>query len=212
MVLSAQEKREIIVDIIKQQPESTKYILIGHQAYQVKIIDFPSLRQTYTFSCGASAIQVMMLYYGFDKRENAIIEEVGTTKDGTKPESIVDYFKNNKFKVSAHENFTIDKIKTLIDEKIPVLVVLQAWVEEPAPKDWEKLNENGHYVVVIGYTDRHIVFSDPSNIYDTYLTYEDFEKRWHDISIDKSEFFDHYAIIPYGIKPSYKGNYVEHMN
>lgn len=169
----------------------------------LRLLDFPSLRQSRVYSCGAAVVQAMLMYYGDDKRENELVEDLNTNRKGTWIKNIVKFFKNRGFKIKHGEEYSIDDIKKFIDKKIPVIIALQAWPEKEK-KNWEKGYSNGHYVTVIGYTDRGMIFSDPSSIYRTFLTYKDLNKRWHDIEEDKK--VEHYAIIPHGKSPKYNKN------
>jgi len=196
--------------ILKQNQDCV--IAIGKKTFESKIIDFPTLRQTWTYSCGASAVQVMLLYYGIDKREGQIIKKVDTTEEGTERENIIAYFKSFGFKVEEDQNYTIDDLKEFVDKNLPVMIALQAWVDDPVVDGWEKGWDNGHYVVVTGYTDSHIIFSDPSSVYDTYLTYEEFEERWHDVGKTPDDKLVHYAMIPYGKVPNFHSNLFIHMD
>jgi len=40
----------------------------------MKILDFPELRQTFNYDCGAKALQSVLAYYGIDIREEEIIK------------------------------------------------------------------------------------------------------------------------------------------
>jgi predicted double-glycine peptidase len=172
-------------------------------------IDFPTLRQVSTYDCGASALQMILQYYGIDEREEKIMESIHTnTKEGTKTEDIIKYLKRKGFKVSDGV-LTINELKKYIDKKIPVIVVLQAWVDKKTP-NWEKGYTNGHYAIVIGYTDNSIIFSDPSSINETYLSYDEFLKRWHDEGEDKERLIN-YGIVPYNKKPIYKSDKIVPM-
>lgn len=47
--------------------------------------------------------------------------------------------------------------------KIPVIVLIQAWLDDYEEDiDWNNIWEDGHYVVAIGSDDKYIYFEDPS--------------------------------------------------
>jgi ABC-type bacteriocin/lantibiotic exporter with double-glycine peptidase domain len=143
-----------------------------------KLLNFPPLRQVYQYDCGANAIQGVLDYYGIDVREGVILKMAGTTKSGTNirgVKKVADYF-GLKYKDGA---MTISDLKKWIDKKIPVIIVLQAWTEQEKV-NWAKDWKDGHYVTVIGYSKKRIYFSDPSCERETFLTYKELEKRWHD--------------------------------
>jgi len=167
----------------------------------IKRIEFPSLRQSYNYSCGASVTQALMFYYGKDFREKELINDLNTGRKGTTLKNLTKFFKGRGFKVKQGEGYTAEDIKGYIKRDIPVILVLQAWPEKEE-KDWEEEYSNGHYVVAVGYTDKGFLFSDPSSLYMTFLTYEKLEKRWHDKDGDKK--YEHYVLIPYGKPPKYE--------
>ena len=173
----------------------------GYSAFPCKVIEFPTLRQAYTYSCGSCAASTIMQFYGTDVREKDVMNKMGVSPKGTGLDHMINYFKNQGFKVDSGP-FTVDKVKNFIDRCIPVIMILQAW-PDTRKKGWENGHSNGHFVVAVGYTDRHIIFSDPSSVYDTYLSYEDVEKRWHDTDLDGTV-LNHYAVVPYGKRPVYQ--------
>jgi predicted double-glycine peptidase len=174
----------------------------------MKKIDFPSLYQAFSYSCGASAVQSILLYYGIGKEEEELMSLLNTQSKGTLPENIVRLFKQFDFKVKLGQT-GIKGLRLCIDKKLPVLISVQAY-PEIKNKDWEKQYDNGHYVVVIGYTSETIIFSDPSCVYDTYLTNEELLARWHDIDQNKNVLKQHY-ILPYGKQANYSSNLIKHM-
>jgi len=140
-----------------------------------KILNFPGLKQVYDYDCGANAVQGVLDYYGIDVREGEIMKlsktskRCGTSISGIK--KVLRYF-NLKYKDGK---MNIEKIKNYINKKIPVLIIIQAWAYEKK-KDWK----DGHYAVVIGYSDKRIYFEDPYIGKRTYLSYKEFIDRWHD--------------------------------
>ena len=166
----------------------------------MKILTFPELRQTYEYDCGASAVEAILDYYGIDMREEKIMKTAGTTKNGTSIKGIIKALKKYRLKVKSGE-MTISQIKRYIDNKIPVILMLQAWTKKKKP-DWEKDWIDGHYVIVIGYDGHKFYFEDPASASRTYLTYNELDKRWHDIDTDRKKYI-HYSIATYGKKPRY---------
>ncbi|WP_269849491.1 C39 family peptidase [Methanosarcina horonobensis] len=62
------------------------------------------------------------------------------------------------FRAEVRENLTLDDLKKSIEEGVPVIVEGQAWKEEN--QTWE-MNENGHYMVVIGVDSKNVYLEDP---------------------------------------------------
>lgn len=169
----------------------------------LKILDFPELRQVYSYDCGANAMQSIVIYYGDDVREQEIMKIAGTTKDGTPPSGLKKVAE--KYKIPFKDGkFTINDLKTHIDNKWPTLIPIQAYPENPEDVVYEDDWEDGHWVIVIGYTKTGIVFEDPSSTKRTFIDYVDLDKRWHDEDNDKNR-LDHYGIVFTGI-PNYRSN------
>lgn len=188
------------------------YITEGREAKNIgriiHKIDFPSLRQFFSYSCGASSLQMIMEYYGKDVREEEVAKKVHTTENGTNIDKMVEYLEKNNLKVEHCENGTIDLLKEYIKKDVPVILPIQAWSEKKE-SGWQKKNNSGHFVVCIGVTSNGFLFSDPSCIMDSYLSNEELEKRWHDID-EKRKIVDHYFIAVKG-KPKYNSQLIVNM-
>ena len=172
------------------------------------IIDFPTLRQAFTYDCGSAAVQMVLQYYGINEREKDIMDNLHTKKSGTDPNMIIKYFNKKGFKVKDGI-LTIKDLKEYVDKGTPVIIPLQAYPDKET-NNWEEEYSNGHYVTVIGYTDDRIIFSDPASINETYLNNDDFMKRWHDMDNGKEKLIN-YGIVPYGKKPQYNSNKIVPM-
>lgn len=175
----------------------------------MKLLNFPERRQTYNYDCWASAIQSILNYYGIDVRENIIMKTAGTNKDWTSIAGIEKVAHKHGLTTKT-EHMTIAKIKKYLDQKIPVIVVLQAWTEKKH-KDRKSDRVDGHYVVVIWYDQDKLYFEDPSSIFRTYLLFKEFKDRWHDRDDDGKAYY-HYGIAVYGKKPEYNLKKTIHMD
>lgn len=175
----------------------------------MKILDYPTIRQTYKWDCGANVVQSVLEYYGIDRREEAVIDLVASDKQGTSIKNILRAFKKFKMKVKS-EKMTVEDIRMYIDRKIPVIIVLQAWTDEPTA-DWKNDWSDGHYAVAIGYDKKKIYFEDPSCFNRTYLTYEELEDRWHDIGSDGQKYIN-WGVAVFGKNPVFKSDKVLHMD
>jgi predicted double-glycine peptidase len=176
------------VDKFKEQLErlTGKQVLLEEKKIKVDfILDFPELRQIYNYDCGASALQSCLTYYGYDIREDKVVKELGTVStniknNGTNISAIKKIAEKYKLKVSIEYNLGIDKLKEIIKQKIPVILLLQAWHEKtPSKYDYTNSYKDGHYVVAIGWTKNEIIFEDPSSYTRTYLTFDELIRRWH---------------------------------
>ena len=77
-------------------------------------------------------------------------------------------------------------------------------------EDWKEDIEDGHYVIIIGYSDNIIVFEDPASFRRTWMTEEEFIVRWHDANPRTKERYDHFAMVLLGKQPARK--VLEHMD
>ena len=172
------------------------------------IFDFPALRQTFNYDCGAIVLEAVLAYYGIEIREDHIIKQAKTSKNGTPIEGIVAVAKTCGLKCQS-KKMKLTELKTYLKQKIPVILVLQAWTAKQKI-NWNKDWDDGHYVVAIGYDRSRIYFHDPSSFKYTYLTITELTQRWHDVAADGKKYFNH-GIAVFGKKPVFSLKSVEHM-
>lgn len=170
------------------------------------VLTFPETRQSTSFSCGASATQAILYYYGHEHREDKLIAALGTNDAmGTRPGNIVKYFIDNGFWVRAGQ-MTVNEVKQWIDRKVPVMVVLQAWTDNPN-EDYRRSLDDDHWVVAIGYTDDGLIFDDPSLLDNHgFIPYSEVEDRWHAVAQEDVMLLDHFGIAVWGQKPKFDPN------
>lgn len=158
------------------------YGLSGCYVNKIKLLDFPHTRQSFDYSCGPGAVQAVMAYYGEDFRESELIELLKTDKDeGTYVKDIVEFFNLKGFSSDVKQNMTTVELFSYIDKHIPVIVMIQAWGNEINFRENYKDSWNdGHFVVVIGYTKNDILFSDPALFNTGFIPIQEFVDRWHD--------------------------------
>ena len=88
---------------------------------------YPFKRQPYSYSCGASCLETVLTFFGYNVREDEIMKIAGTSKkDGTLIKGIIKVAKKYKLKYKMHENMVIDDIKACIDKNIPCMLAIQA--------------------------------------------------------------------------------------
>jgi len=158
-------------------------------------------RQTFEFDCGPKALQLVMAYYGVDMREDELIKELGTDQQqGTPVANMIAVAESKGFHVQAKNGWSLDELKELVDKGHPVIVLLQAWAERYMTlEDWRNNYDDGHYAIVIGYTNGIMVFEDPSSIRRTWLTEEEFLVRWHDKDADQK--YERFGMVLLGKEP-----------
>jgi len=177
------------------------------------LLDLPTGRQAFDFDCGAKAIQIVMAYYGLDIAEGQLIEKLKSSSEGTPLKNMIAFAEKQGFQVIAKCGFSLETIKEYIDKKTPVIVLVQAWADRYMTlNDWRRDTQDGHYVIVIGYTDSIIVFEDPASFRRTWLTEREFIARWHDVDPATKTRLEHFGLILLGKTPSPPQKTMEHMD
>ena len=180
----------------------------------VTILDFPELRQSYDYDCGALSLQSVLVYYGLDMREEMVMKQLGSSEaHGTPITMMIAGATYYGIDVDTRNDLTIDDLKNSIDNGWPVIIALQAWADydrrhEPNFSYNDIWNE-GHYVVAIGYDDQKIYFEDPSDPRRTWLSYPLLNDRWHDQD-DTGEKYIHWGMICRG-SPIFRSNQMVYM-
>lgn len=177
----------------------------------MKWIDFPNLRQTFEYDCGAKTMHAILAYYGINTNEYDVLRIARTTpKLGTSLHGILAVAKH--FRLSARiEEMSLEKLKKYIDLKMPIILLVQAWPKHTV-KNWKKHGADGHYVVAIGYDKNKIYFEDPYSILRTYLTYKELEERWHGWGDSRKVLRYNVGIVVQGRKGLYSSIRSVHMD
>jgi uncharacterized protein len=177
------------------------------------VIDLPSGRQAFDFDCGAKALQIIMAYYGLDIPEGELMDELKCSSRGTPLKNMISFAEKRGFQVIAKCGLSLDVVKEYIDKKIPVIVLVQAWAERYMTlEDWKNDDDDGHYVIVIGYNGPIIIFEDPASFRKTWMTEEEFLVRWHDIDPATNTKLDQFAMVLLGKEPAPQHKLMEHMD
>jgi predicted double-glycine peptidase len=175
------------------------------------MIDLHIGRQTFDFDCGPKALQTVMAYYGVDVREDELMKELGTNKEGTPVENMISVAQSNGFQVEAGRSWSIQEVKRYLDEGHPVIVLLQAWADQYMTlNDWRNDYYDGHYAILIGYARKVLLFEDPSSFRRTWLREYEFLARWHDKDTGSNQKYEHFAMVLLGREPVKKT--AEHMD
>ena len=144
------------------------------------LIRVPLTRQAMDYTCGVAALQSILYYYGQEFREDELVKKLGPTpENGTKYPRIVEFAQSLNFRVKVRTGMTLDELKRLIDEKKPVILLIQAWPDSTVDyaQDWD----DGHYAIAIGYDNQNVYFMDPSTLGNyTFIPLREFLDRWHD--------------------------------
>lgn len=145
-------------------------------------IKVPLTRQALNYTCGASAFQSILYYYGIEYSEGDLADLLHSdTLDGTHYQNIVSIANALNFNVETKTNATFADLKHYLDLKKPVIILIQAWTDQSVV-DWKNDWIDGHYVVAIGYDQNNVYFMDPSTLGNyAYIPKPEFMDRWHDI-------------------------------
>ena len=166
----------------------------------MKLLTFPDARQCTPDMCGVAATQAVLYYYGQSIIQSKLVEMMKMDPEvGVEPEMIVKIFTDKDFEVDF-EAMTIEKVKEYIDEGTPVILLINAWAAD-YPVDYTNIDEEGHYVVAIGYDDEKewFIFDDPSFLENRgYIGYDELLTRWKMWASDNKTILHNYGIAVHG--------------
>ena len=165
-------------------------------------------RQGTEYSCGASALQAVLSYWGKEVGEAELMKLLRTTpEEGTYPENIVKGAQSLGFEAELKENLTLDEIGRFTANGDPVIALAQVWRSEKnsaksAAEDWD----DGHYIVALGVDRDYVYFQDPYvHMSKAFMPRRTFEEHWHQVmggDLKKNPKLDHLAIFIRGRKPA----------
>ncbi|MCX6246013.1 MAG: C39 family peptidase [Bacteroidetes bacterium] len=177
------------------------------------ILEFPVQdRQGTPYTCGADCVQKVMEYYGEDYREMDLAEMLKSDPEhGTYVKNIVEFFHKHGLKAVVRQKMTVHSLIKQIDRKIPVIIMIQAWgSRENFEKNYRHDWEDGHFVVVIGYTADLILIADPALFNTGYIPKAELKARWHDTDEGDTRTYQ-LGISVYGKKPRFDEDKVERV-
>ena len=157
------------------------------------LIWVPLTRQCYDYTCGISALQSIFYYYGKEFRHDQLAKALEPHPlKGTNYKRMVEYARSLGFQVDVLTQMSLEELKKLIDDRKPIIVLIQAWPDSPVK--WSESWDEGHYAVAIGYDERNIYFMDPSILgHYTFIPISEFLDRWHDM--DDQEKLIHFGMV-----------------
>jgi predicted double-glycine peptidase len=165
-------------------------------------------RQSTEYSCGASALQAVLSYWGKDLDEEDLMTLLHTTPEtGTYPDDIVRVALLLGFKAEVKENLTLEDIEQATAQGTPVIVLGQAWRSRQdsaasVAEDWA----NGHYFIVLAVDKDYVYFEDPYvRMGKGFMPRETFEQHWHQVmggDLEKAPKLIHLGILIRGEKPA----------
>ena len=157
------------------------------------LIQVPMTHQATDYTCGVAALQSILYYYGKEFREDQLAEKLqADPKRGTQYPKILEFSRSLGFRVDVQTHMSLEDLKKRIDERKPVIALIQAWPDSPVdwPTDWK----DGHYAIALGYDADNIYFMDPSTLgHYTFIPIPEFLDRWHDV--DDSTRLNHFGMM-----------------
>ncbi len=176
---------------------------------KLELIQIPLTRQATDYTCGTAALQSMLGFHSEDFNESELAKLLKTNEqEGTDYNEIVAVAKQKGYTVQVYKEMKLNDLKNLLNKKIPVLCLIQAWAEKKVDykNDWN----DGHYVVAIGYDKHKIYFMDPSTLGNyTYIDQKSFLNRWHDKN--SKEELNHFGLTITKKHRPYKASTIKFM-
>jgi predicted double-glycine peptidase len=165
--------REILAKGGSRNPERLKALL---KAGQQRLLDLEDVRQDYAWDCGHACLEAAGILLGsHGDVKSQVFQALGETQDGVHPEKVLEAAKSLGLEAEGRE-MTRDELDTMFTAGMPVICPIQ------------KSDDGGsHYVVVIGTAPRSVYVHDPLAGRKR-IGNELWEKRWHVIASDGSEY------------------------
>jgi uncharacterized protein len=143
-----------------------------------------STRQSTEYSCGASALQAVLSYWGKDVEEQELMQRLNTSPEtGTYVGDIVRVAREFGFTAEVKENLTLPELHAALTKGIPVIVCGQAWrSREHSDKSLQEDWEDDHYTVVLGMDNKYVYYQDPfAKRGNAFVSHRVFEESWHNV-------------------------------
>jgi hypothetical protein len=142
-------------------------------------------RQITEYSCGASALQSVLSYWGKEVDERDLMKLMGTTEEeGTYPENMVRGARALGFDVESKQDLTLDEVQKFTAAGHPMIALAQVWRSQAqaSAKSLEDEWDAGHYIVVLGVDEKNVYFQDPyARNCKAFVPRKMFEDHWHQV-------------------------------
>ena len=142
----------------------------------------PDVRQATPYTCGASALQAVLAYFGIEEREDALGAELGATPtDGVTPAAIVRAATARGLSARFATDTRVEDLEAALGRREPVILAIQAWGKGRAGGGYADDWQDGHFVVLVGLDGAEVVVEDPSLLGSRgVMTRAELLERWHD--------------------------------
>lgn len=124
-------------------------------------------RQQKEYTCGPASLRIVLNYYGKKLKEKRIVKIAHASRyEGTRQALMVLAFRKLGYKTIVRFPATVKDIESFVRKEVPVIVNYQAW-------------GYGHYSVVVGFNNTHLLLLDPLKGARRKIRKDLFAKRWH---------------------------------
>lgn len=168
----------------------------------------PDVRQSTGYTCGASALQAILAYWGAEEREDRLAARLHSTPEaGTHPLDILRVAREYGLTADLREGLELSDLERALADGTTVIVDLQAW-RDRTDLPWAETWDDGHYMVLLGMDAGSLYFEDPSLLGARgTIPRAEFVDRWHDYEgeppLDASDRkYVHAAIFIRGSRPA----------
>ena len=140
-------------------------------------------RQSTEYTCGPSALQAVLRYWGKDVAEDEIARLAGTTSEvGTFPEDLARSARSLGFKAEVKEGLTLDEVQKFTAAGHPMIALAQVWLSAKGmgTRSVEDEWDSGHYIVILGVDKDYVYYEDPYVLMSkAFMPRKLFEAHWH---------------------------------
>lgn len=164
----------------------------------VMLFNVGTYRQTLDFSCGPSALKIILDSFGRNITEEELIELTGAKERvGTTPDNLYCAASKLGYRIFQHTNATFADIETFLKGRLPVLVAYQSPENKPYGAVLHKNTDKwGHYAVVVGANRTHLFLSNPEEDCGYTIMHKDiFLNRWWDRDMVDRKFFERWFMV-----------------
>ncbi len=141
------------------------------------MLKVPYFKQDTDYTCGPTALQMVLAFYGIRISEEKLAKLLETNEDvGTRHKAMIDFAREEGCHVYVNTCSTLEEIKKFLEEEKPVIV---HFIEPDG--------NVGHYSVVVYMDDENIVLHDPWNGEGFQMVLRDFENRWYDGNLNSEK-------------------------
>lgn len=130
-------------------------------------LNVPYVRQRLEFTCGPASVRMVLAYYGIKVGPLRAWWYTHVSHAGTTRRNLVRAIRIAGLHVHAHHNATVAEVRSFVQRGVPVVVNYR-----------EPHNNEGHFAVVVGVSDEHVLLRDPYHGPRFALSLDSFRRRW----------------------------------